>query len=128
MTFVLVSIKTQTCKRIVKSINQSCQLSKPRYQRKYNAPVFVLISTPLPLISSRTLEMARKSDKISMKGSKRWLIEPELVGLSEKRIKRNFLKCPQWKNCAVRDSVYAHIVIFNRVGILFRRARLCKNL
>ena len=42
-----------------------------------------------------------------------------------------FLKYPQWRICAVRDSVYAHTVLindFNRVGSTFRQTWLCKNL
>ena len=42
-----------------------------------------------------------------------------------------FLKSPQWRICAVWDSVYAHTVLindFNRVGSTFRQTWLCTNL
>ena len=44
-----------------------------------------------------------------------------------------YVKSPQWRICAVRDSVYAHTVLindFNRLGSYstFHRTWLCKNL
>ena len=69
--------------------------------------------------------------RFDLKGSKKWLMDAELVGLSEKDKNAILSKKNQWKICAILDSVYARTVLFNcfnTVGSPFRQTWLCKNL